>query len=351
MKKVLIAVLCIIFIMLSVTSCSRPPELGEIEDRLKELVEASYEVNELLFGDGLEVYEKVYEPELLIHRDTITNKVYYYYVIDDEKLGKIYAYRNTEILYFTASDVEKSDEESVFRDEDGRYYYEITYNGSDMDKEVSSYADKQSGKTYYFYVIEDKSLGTVYEYRLQTVNYLLRSSEKRDNEEPIFEDSEKQYFYYPIEYEEKKYELYYTEDSPAGYSYVRLDGKYTSIEQIQAAAEAVYSKQYLEGIYEALFTGVMVSEDASGRLGARYYNHTDENGRVWLMESDEYESLIRGKRIYDFSTAKVVRPGSSEFVNIEIQTYLEDAPDDKTVVRLSMIKQDDGNWYLDSATY
>lgn len=350
MKKILIIVLCLIMVSISLVSCSRPPEYSEIEDRLKELIEASYEINEILFGDGLEVYEKVYEPEILLYRDA-SDRIYYYYVIEDEELGKIYAYRNTEVLYFTSSKTEKDGEEYVYLDENGNYYYQIDYNGSDMDKEVSSYEDKQSGKKYYFYVIEDETLGKVYEYRLQTVKYLVRSTEQKADEELIFEDKEKGHFYYYIDYKEKEYELYYTEDTPAGYSYVRVDEKYTSVEQIKEAAEKVYSKQYLEGIYEMLFTGAIVSDDASGSLGARYYNYTDENGTVWFMESDEYEPLIKEKRIYDLSTAKIVKPGNSGFANIEIETYLESSPENRVKVRLSIIKQDDGEWYLDTATY
>ena len=349
MKKILIIALCVIMTALSLTSCSRPPEYSEIEDRLKELIEASYEVNELLFGDGLEVYEKVYEPEILLYRDA-SDRIYYYYVIDDEELGKIYAYKNTDVLYFVSSNSQKDGEEYVYLDDNGNYYYQIEYNGSDMEKEVSTYEDKKSGQKYYFYVIEDENIGKVYEYRLQTVKYLIRSAEQKSDEELIYEDKDKGHFYYYIDYKEKEYELYYTEDTPAGYSYVRVDEKYTSVEQIKEAAEKVYSKQYLEGVSEMLFTGAVVSDDASGSLGARYYNYTDENGTVWFMESDEYQPLIKEKRIYDLSTAKIVRPGNSRFANIEVETYLEGSPEKRVTVKLSIIKQDDGQWYLDSFT-
>ena len=140
MKKILIIVLCLIMTALSFTSCSRPPEYSEIADRLEELIEASYEVNELLFGDGLEVYEKVYEPEILLYRDA-SDRIYYYYIIDDEKLGKIYAYRNTEVLYFVSSKTEKDSEEYVYLDENGNYYYRIDYNGADMEKEISIFTN------------------------------------------------------------------------------------------------------------------------------------------------------------------------------------------------------------------
>ena len=144
--------------------------------------------------------------------------------------------------------------------------------------------------------------------------------------------------------------MYYRESDPEGYSYVKLDSPYATSELIKEYAESVYSKGYLEGVYEMLFTGAAVSDDASGIRGARYYEYEDDNGKVWLMSSDEYESLIIGKRIYDLSTAKIVRPTRRDFVNIQIESYLEGEPDVRVSVTLSMIKQD-GVWMLDSATY
>ena len=62
-------------------------------------------------------------------------------------------------------------------------------------------------------------------------------------------------------------------------------------------------------------------------------------------------SGIKEKRIFDLSTAKVVRPGNKKFANVRIESYAESDPSRRTTVTLSLIKQDDGKWYLDSATY
>lgn len=350
MKKVFIVLLCLITVALSLASCSKPPEYAEIEGRLKELVEASYDVNDILFGDGLEVYERVYEKDFLVHKDSKTNKVYYYYRIEDETLGEVYAYRHTDILYFIRTETERSGEEHVYRDEQGGYYYEITYNGAEMEKEVSSYKDPSTEKTYYFYKIADENYGTVYEYRNQIIKYMVRERVRRPEGEPIYENAELGYYYYEIDYVEKQYELYYDDEDPEGYSYVRFDEKYTSIDAIKIYAETVYSKQYLEGVYEMLFTGTITSDGSETTVGARYIDHEDSNGNVLLMQSDSYESMIKGKRLYDFSTAKVVKPGSSEFANVEIESYLEGEPDKRVTVTLSLVKQE-GVWYLDSATY
>ena len=99
-----------------------------------------------------------------------------------------------------------------------------------------------------------------------------------------------------------------------------------------------------------LFTGAVLSDEESGALGARFMLYEDSDGVVWLMQSNRYQSLIQEKRIFDLSTAKVVRPGNKDFCNIEIESYPKGSPEDRTTVKLSLAKQD-GEWYLDSATY
>ena len=279
MKKLLATALCAVMLLLSLTSCGgRAPEFSEIEGRLTELIEASYGVNEILFGKGPEVYPKVYENEFQPHR--VGDKLYYYYVIEDSELGEIYVYKTT--------------------------YKQV--------------------KTY------------------------LQKTDVKDAEKPAVYEADG-YFYYEIEYTEPTYDFYYRKDTdPEGYSYVKLDDEYGSVELIKMYAESVYSEGYLKGVYEMLFTGAAVSDDASGVKGARYYNYEDPDGRVWLMSADDYTSFIKGKRIYDMSTAKIVRPSNKDFVNIEIESYLESSPDARIKVTLSLIKQN-GEWMLDSATY
>lgn len=43
--------------LLSLSSCSRKPKLEDVYDRVVELIEASYELNNVFFGAGLPVYE------------------------------------------------------------------------------------------------------------------------------------------------------------------------------------------------------------------------------------------------------------------------------------------------------
>ena len=269
--------------MLSVTltSCGAP-KYEEIEERLKYLIEESYAVNEIIFGEGLETYERVYEPDISFFRGE--NKNYYYYELSDAELGNIIAYR-------------------------GALDYKADY------------------------------------------KYLLISESEKSGETPIYRDS-KGNFYYSIEYTEKKYDFYYTDDSPEGYDYVRFDSEISSVAQIKEIAEKVYSKAYLEDIvYETLFIGAVSPEGTElESLNARYIDRNDTDLGTVLMKSNTYETVSSDKRIFKYETAKIVRPSNKNTVNVTMDSYLESTPDDIVSVRITLIMQD-GEWYLDSPTY
>ena len=83
MKKLITSLLlAALAVMLagSLASCSRsaPPPLEEVYDELVDVIEASHEVNVLLFGAGLPVYPRGTAEDELIHR--------YYGVNDDGNL-------------------------------------------------------------------------------------------------------------------------------------------------------------------------------------------------------------------------------------------------------------------------
>lgn len=59
MKKTAILLLALIMAAGVFSSCaSEPPQLGEVKDELVALVEASYGINGIFFGDGLETYAR-----------------------------------------------------------------------------------------------------------------------------------------------------------------------------------------------------------------------------------------------------------------------------------------------------
>lgn len=351
MKKIIITLLSVILIVLSMTSCGRPPEYAEIEKRFIELVEASHDLNEILFGKGLPTYEKVYERKFEVWQDKENDKVWYYYEFTDKSIGNILGYRISEKTFYVISDAEIDG--TVVDTVNGKKVYRIDYDDSHIDpkdKKVEQSFDAGSETTYYYYTFEDEHYGKVYEYRRQTMKYLVKSTELIEGKEAVYQANG--LYYYPVDYTEPTYEFYYTEDDPAGYSFVRLDCKYVGIDDIKEYAETVYSDDFLKGVYEMLFTGAVVSEEfESGKLGARYSAYTDEDGQTWLISLDSYSIDLGPKRIYDFSTAKVVRPGNKKFVNIKIESYPEGEPEKREVGVISMAKQDDGKWYLDSPTY
>ena len=81
MKRIvslLVALLLMGSLAVSLLSCGskgEPPALEEVYDRVVEVVEASHEINVLLFGAGLPVYPRGDAEDELIHR--------YYNVVDD----------------------------------------------------------------------------------------------------------------------------------------------------------------------------------------------------------------------------------------------------------------------------
>ena len=265
------------------TSCGKAPEFSEIEARLRELIDASYEINDIFFGYGLPVYERVYDPhettEVII--DEKTDERTYYYEINDKELGRVIAYR-------------------------------------------SSYNDPYS----YVQVVKEKD-------EIRTL---------------VFENGSV-YAYALENYVEPHYEFYYKKSDPDGYDYISADSKYQTIQQIKAAAEQVYSMDYLESLYESLFDGTVVKSGTTLTSNtARFMEYEDEDGIVTLMMSNTYEPLVKEKRIYDFSTAKIVRPKRKDFVTISIDSYLESNPNERLNIKLTMILQD-GVWMLDSGTY
>ncbi|MBE6576841.1 MAG: hypothetical protein E7653_01720 [Ruminococcaceae bacterium] len=291
-KRIVSIILCMILLCLTVTSvssCSKPPEYAEVEARFKELVEASYDVNKLLFGEGLPTYERIYEAVDEVYKSEgeggKMTYIYYHY-LEDASLGKILSYKKGTIG-------------------SKRLYLQVL-SAADSSKGEAVYVDTQTGEHYY--ALEN--------------------------------------------YSEPEYEFYYSANDPDNYDFVRYDSGYLTVDDIKIAAEKVYSKDYLEtSVYVALFTGAVINQNLSG-FSARYIEYSDAvEGDVRLMMSNEYEPLITETRKFDFSTARVVKPGSKDLVNIEVETYLESKPDERVTVRVTMVKQDDGQWYLDSGTY
>lgn len=358
MKKIIALLLCIVMLAIPLASCGRVPEMSELEGRLAELIEASYEINELFFGEGLPTYERVTDPKngMKTIRTEDGSRVTYYYELTDEGLGRVIAYRVATLGYSFAQVLEEKDDtrEAIWQDtEKGLYAYavEYSYEKQSTDK-VETIKDEAKGKITYYYELTDETLGRVVAHRTSDLSYTYVQVLKAPDPTRIavYENADEGAYAYVVPYTEKVYELYYTSDDPTDYDYVRNDADYLSIQAMKDKAETVYSKDYLSGIYQTLFDGIASEDESLKGLEPRYYEYADDYGSLLLMKSNTYEPLIREKRIFDLSTAEIVRPKRKNFVTISIESYMESTPDRRETVKLTMILQD-GVWMLDSATY
>lgn len=106
MKKTVVALLALIILTLPLVSCaSNPPELDEVKDELVALVEASYEINDIFFGEGLATYERggKFDKEHHIYDENDTEFAYYEYVTEDSE------YLFTEQIKWAAEKVYTAD--------------------------------------------------------------------------------------------------------------------------------------------------------------------------------------------------------------------------------------------------
>ena len=254
--------------------------------RLEELLREAEEVNEIFFGEGLPVYEHIEDP------------------MGGDKLKD-----------YTEKTIGENGEEI-----ETLYYYYVVPD-SRFDYKIIAF--RKSGANTYTYVrvaqtYEEKSILVYKHPKAEIYAYLLEG------------------------YSEPVYEYFYDEDDPEDYDYVKDNCPYQLISHIKTRAEKVYSAEYLNGVYSTMFV--------SSSMHARYKNYTDGDGNIWLMKSRDYEPLITETRKFDLTTAKMVRPSNSKRVNIEVESYLPSEPENRTVVRITLVLQN-GVWMLDSPTY
>ena len=286
MKRVLSFLLCLTLLLPTLAGCGKAPELSEIEERLEWLLDESAMMNDMIFGSGLPTWPRVYDP-----LDTLQ--------------------------YYEDAQADK------------RYYY---YTVEDGDREIIAY--------------RTRSYGTDFKYL-----ELVPDSEYAEGTEYVFHDDVAGVYYISLpDYVEKRADFYYNSSFPENYDVVVL-GEAISIDRMKEMIETVYSRDYAASLYETLFVGAVISsEHDSGILTARFMEFTDDNGAVWLMESNTYEPLIDERRVYDVSTARILRGSNDEYVRLAIESYLESAPDERLEVNVAIVLQD-GVWMLDSGTY
>jgi len=135
--------------------------------------------------------------------------------------------------------------------------------------------------------------------------------------------------------------MVYFIDDLTGYDRIMEQSKYVSIDEIKAAAEQVYSKDYLSALYESAFDGILV-----GYTGAylRFYDDGE-----WLYQNSNATDFGLSERIFDYSTMEIIKPSAAEYVNVEIECY--SLADQNRVTYILSFIFEDGEWRLDSPTY
>ena len=135
-------------------------------------------------------------------------------------------------------------------------------------------------------------------------------------------------------------EIYFG-NTKSNYDIVMDNSKYYSIDLMKQKAESIYSTNYLNAIYETAFDGVLYD----GGSFLRFYSEGDS-----LYQNTEINIYELEKRIYDFSTMKIVRPSNSERVNVEIESYVASNPEARRTITIAF-QNENGEWYLDGPTY
>lgn len=137
-------------------------------------------------------------------------------------------------------------------------------------------------------------------------------------------------------------QMVYYNDNVSGYNKVLLDNsEYLSIDDIKAAADKIFSDEYLSELYESAFDGIMINDT---NAYVRFYDNTE-----WLYQNINAGEFSLSERIYDYSTMEIVKPSNSKYVTVSIESYtLKDTK--RHTVELTFVYEN-GDWFLDSPTY
>ncbi len=305
----MVGILVLLVTILTVTLVREriPPKLETVRDRYEALIRDSQEINDILFGKGLETYPRIYEigkahkVEFKGEEQNIQ-----YYTFTDDTVGDIVAY-----WYYVR-----------VREADGFVCYNVV-----------------PGEEY-GWVVDGKEI-TAKPYR-----YALKTSEPLD-EAALY--AANGYYYYALPDYERPAFTYTMEDKQGQnlyYDYCRTDCGYRSVQQLKDAVSAVYSADYIEALFADQF-----AEDASGSVTAHYREY-EKDGTVYLQKYNEYKGYDIAPRRFDFDSMRIAKGSRSDYVNIEIESEFlnKDGEWESETLTLSFTTEN-GEWYLDTPTY
>ena len=125
-----------------------------------------------------------------------------------------------------------------------------------------------------------------------------------------------------------------------GYELVKEDYKYQMIEQIEQAARAVYTEEYLAPVLQIATEGL--ADEVMGVTPARFFEW-----QGYLYQNMNLNAIIDGTRKYNFDSMKMVEPSTADYVNIQLESELDG---ESLTVTLAFKKCENG-WRLDTPTY
>ncbi|MBQ8357956.1 MAG: hypothetical protein IJX39_09155 [Clostridia bacterium] len=326
-KKKLIAVLvsvavvlvALVTVLIVVTvRNNRPPDLETVRARFEEALSASGEINEILWGKGLDTYSRIYS-------ESFSVKVYYPYV--DSETGDSKTAEKTL---------------SGFTIDDQTHGKVVVYS-------YYKYFKEPGLDSYIYYDFEKNAI--LSETPDSYYRYAVRTEAPRDGETPIYTDSEKGYYYYALTDFDINDVFIYTEEDELYYDYVRLDCGYLSVSEIKEAAAKVYSSDYLNAVYESIFTGITVSDADNGTLHPRYMDYeSTTDGSSALVKYNQGKSYDLTEWVYDFSTMRMVDESNATFVTVEVERYPA-GNEGAREVSTQYFALENGQWYLDSPSF
>ena len=130
MKKFIKIAACLFALAIisgSLASCSQPPALDAVKDEFVALIEASVEVNNIFFGEGLPTYKRAEGDGNLIYLEE--HKAYYTFITDGER--SILKYKiGDDAWKYAEKTAESGKGESIFTDSEGNFYYPIEFDES-----------------------------------------------------------------------------------------------------------------------------------------------------------------------------------------------------------------------------
>ncbi|MBE6702462.1 MAG: hypothetical protein E7585_03505 [Ruminococcaceae bacterium] len=313
-----IAILTTVLVVRAVKN-NRAPELATVRDRYIELISNAHAVNEILWGEGLPTYPRIYSTGFSFkdsygEGDKKTEKNISGFVVETEEFGTIVAYHAW--MFFIPPG-----------EEDGIYY--------DFEKDVTLSGKPDEDDFYRFAVrVEEEREGE------QKNTYLAENIK-----------TEEVYYYYDLEEFDLNSLWLYTEKDEPYYDYVKENCGYLFVDDIKIAAQKVYSAAMMNAINEGILTGITVSERPGGTLYPRYMDYENtESGEVFLVKFNQDEGYNLTEWVYDFDTMRILPKSNRKTVKLSVERHPTGKPEERTTKTLTFVLEN-GNWYLDAPSY